>query len=70
MLVGSSEASIVPLAMAGLNAMTALSTRNDDPERASRPFDRDRDGFLMGEGAGMLVLESSISARPASLDFV
>jgi 3-oxoacyl-[acyl-carrier-protein] synthase II len=63
MLVGSSEASIVPLAMAGLNAMTALSTRNDDPERASRPFDRDRDGFLMGEGAGMLVLESLDSAR-------
>ncbi len=63
MLVGSSEAAIVPLAMAGLNAMTALSTRNDDPERASRPFDRDRDGFLMGEGAGMLVLESLESAR-------
>ena len=63
MLVGSSEASIVPLAMAGLNAMTALSTRNDDPEGASRPFDRDRDGFLMGEGAGMLVLESLDSAR-------
>ncbi len=63
MLVGSAEAAIVPLAMAGLNAMTALSTRNDDPERASRPFDRDRDGFLMGEGAGMLVLESLESAR-------
>jgi 3-oxoacyl-[acyl-carrier-protein] synthase II len=63
MLVGSAEAAIVPLAMAGLNAMTALSTRNDEPERASRPFDRDRDGFLMGEGAGMLVLESLESAR-------
>ncbi len=63
MLVGSSEAAIVPLAMAGLNAMTALSTRNEDPERASRPFDRDRDGFLMGEGAGMVVLESLESAR-------
>ncbi len=63
MLAGSSEAAIVPLAMAGLNAMTALSTRNDDPQRASRPFDRDRDGFLMGEGAGMLVLESLESAR-------
>lgn len=63
MLVGSSEAAIVPLAMAGLNAMTALSTRNDEPRRASRPFDRDRDGFLMGEGAGMLVLESLESAQ-------
>lgn len=63
MLAGSSEAAIVPLAMAGLNSMTALSTRNDEPTRASRPFDRDRDGFLMGEGAGMLVLESLESAR-------
>lgn len=63
MLAGSSEAAIVPLAMAGLNAMTALSTRNEDPTGASRPFDRDRDGFLMGEGAGMLVLESLESAR-------
>jgi 3-oxoacyl-[acyl-carrier-protein] synthase II len=63
MLVGSSEAAIVSLAMAGLNVMTALSTRNDDPERASRPFDRDRDGFVMGEGAGMLVIESLESAR-------
>jgi 3-oxoacyl-[acyl-carrier-protein] synthase II len=63
MLVGSSEAAIVPLAMAGMNVMTALSTRNDDPERASRPFDKTRDGFLMGEGAGMLVLESLESAR-------
>lgn len=63
MLAGSSEAAIVPLAMAGLNSMTALSTRNDEPTRASRPFDRERDGFLMGEGAGMLVLESLESAR-------
>jgi 3-oxoacyl-[acyl-carrier-protein] synthase II len=44
--------------MAGMNVMTALSTRNDDPQAASRPFDRDRDGFLMGEGAGILILES------------
>ena len=58
MLVGSSEAAVVPLTIAGLNVMTALSTRNDAPEKASRPFDKDRDGFLMGEGAGMLVLES------------
>ena len=63
MLVGSSEAAIVSLAMAGMNVMTALSTRNDDPERASRPFDKNRDGFLMGEGAGMLVLESLESAQ-------
>jgi len=63
MLVGSAEAAIVPLAMAGMNVMTALSTRNDDPERASRPFDKERDGFLMGEGAGMLVLESLESAQ-------
>jgi 3-oxoacyl-[acyl-carrier-protein] synthase II len=63
MVVGSSEAAIVSLAMAGLNVMTALSTRNDNPQAASRPFDKNRDGFLMGEGAGMLVLESLESAR-------
>lgn len=58
MIAGASEAALVPVAMAGMNVMTALSTRNEDPETASRPFDRDRDGFLMGEGAGMLILES------------
>ncbi len=58
MIVGGSEAAIVPLSMAGLNVMTALSTRNEDPQSASRPFDKDRDGFVMGEGAGVLVLES------------
>ena len=58
MIAGGSEAAIVPLAMAGMNVMTALSTRNDDPQTASRPFDRERDGFLMGEGAGVLILES------------
>jgi 3-oxoacyl-[acyl-carrier-protein] synthase II len=63
MIVGSSEAAIIPLAMAGMNVMTALSTRNDAPEKASRPFDKDRDGFLMGEGAGILILESLDSAR-------
>jgi 3-oxoacyl-[acyl-carrier-protein] synthase II len=63
MVAGSAEASIVPLAMAGLNAMTALSTRNDDPQKASRPFDLDRDGFLMGEGAAVLVLEAAESAE-------
>jgi len=55
---GSSEAAVVALTIAGLNVMTALSTRNDAPEKASRPFDKNRDGFLMGEGAGMVVLES------------
>lgn len=58
MIAGAAEASIVAIAMAGMNVMGALSTRNDDPEKASRPFDNDRDGFLMGEGAGIVVLES------------
>lgn len=58
MFAGGSEAALVPIAMAGMNVMTALSTRNDDPQTASRPFDKDRDGFLMGEGAGMLILEA------------
>lgn len=58
MIAGASEASIVALAMGGMNVMGALSTRNDDPKRASRPFDKNRDGFLMGEGAGILLLES------------
>jgi 3-oxoacyl-[acyl-carrier-protein] synthase II len=57
-LAGGSEAGVIPIAMAGLSAMTALSTRNDDPRGASRPFDLHRDGFVMGEGAGMLVLEA------------
>lgn len=63
MIAGAAEAAIVPLAMAGMNVMTALSTRNDEPERASRPFDKDRDGFLMGEGGGIVVLESLESAQ-------
>jgi 3-oxoacyl-[acyl-carrier-protein] synthase II len=58
MIAGASEGALVPLAMAGMNVMGALSTRNDDPLTASRPFDKDRDGFLMGEGAGILILES------------
>ena len=58
MIAGASEAALVPVAMAGMNVMTALSTRNEDPQTASRPFDKERDGFLMGEGAGMLILES------------
>jgi 3-oxoacyl-[acyl-carrier-protein] synthase II len=58
MLAGSSEAAITAIAVAGLSAMTALTTRNDEPETASRPFDKTRDGFLIGEGAAILVLES------------
>ena len=58
MIAGASEAALVPVAMAGMNVMTALSTRNEDPQAASRPFDKDRDGFLMGEGAGILIIET------------
>lgn len=58
MIAGASEAAINSLAFAGMNTMTALSTRNDDYLHASRPFDKNRDGFMMGEGAGVLILES------------
>jgi len=58
MIAGAAEAAISAIAMAGMNVMTALSTRNDAPQKASRPFDKDRDGFVMGEGAGILILES------------
>jgi 3-oxoacyl-[acyl-carrier-protein] synthase II len=58
MICGGAEATISPIGMAGFCAMRAMSTRNDEPERASRPFDIDRDGFVMGEGAGVLILES------------
>ncbi|MFH2103153.1 MAG: beta-ketoacyl-ACP synthase II [Chloroflexota bacterium] len=57
-IAGGSEAAIIPIAMAGLGNMTALSSRNDDPQRASRPFEKNRDGFVIGEGAAVLVLES------------
>ncbi len=58
MICGGAEATITPMGVGGFNAMKALSTRNDDPQTASRPFDLDRDGFVMGEGGGILVLES------------
>ncbi|RFU22114.1 beta-ketoacyl-[acyl-carrier-protein] synthase family protein [Geodermatophilus marinus] len=62
-LVGGAEACVHPLPMAGFAAMRAMSTRNDEPERASRPFDKARDGFVLGEGAGALVLERADAAR-------
>jgi 3-oxoacyl-[acyl-carrier-protein] synthase II len=62
MIAGGSESVITPLGVGGFNAMKALSTRNDEPEKASRPFDVDRDGFVMGEGAGIMILDSLQSA--------
>ncbi|MFZ9931649.1 MAG: beta-ketoacyl-ACP synthase II [Chthoniobacterales bacterium] len=63
MVTGGSEACVVPVGIAGFAAMRALSVRNDAPERASRPFDQDRDGFVMGEGAGVLILEEYEHAK-------
>jgi 3-oxoacyl-[acyl-carrier-protein] synthase II len=63
MIAGGTEACITPMGIGGFNAMKALSTRNDEPERASRPFDLDRDGFIMGEGAGLMVLEEMEHAK-------
>jgi 3-oxoacyl-[acyl-carrier-protein] synthase II len=63
MICGGAEATIRPTGMAGFCSMRAMSTRNDEPERASRPFDVDRDGFVMGEGAGILILESYEHAK-------
>jgi 3-oxoacyl-[acyl-carrier-protein] synthase II len=63
MIAGGAEASVTPLAVGGFAAMRALSTRNDEPTRASRPFDKDRDGFVIGEGAGILILEELEFAR-------
>jgi 3-oxoacyl-[acyl-carrier-protein] synthase II len=62
-LAGGCEAAIIPIGLAGFGAMKALSTRNDEPERASRPWDRDRDGFVIGEGAGVVVVEELERAK-------
>jgi len=63
MFAGGAEAAVVPVGIGGFCAMRAMSTRNDDPKRASRPFDKDRDGFVMGEGAGVVVLEELEHAK-------
>ena len=63
MIAGGSEAAITPMGVGGFAAMRALSTRNDEPQRASRPFDKDRDGFVMGEGSGVIILEELEFAR-------
>jgi 3-oxoacyl-[acyl-carrier-protein] synthase II len=63
MICGGAEAPITPLSLAGFCALRALSTRNDSPETASRPFDKDRDGFVMGEGSGIIILEELEHAK-------
>ena len=63
MLAGGSEAAVTPMSVGGFAAMRALSTRNDEPTKACRPFDKDRDGFVVGEGAGILVLEELEHAK-------
>src|SRR3974390_2145092 len=63
MIAGGTEAAVTPMGIGGFAAMRALSTRNDEPHRASRPWDRDRDGFVVGEGAGIIILEELGFAR-------
>ncbi len=70
MLAGGSEAAVTPMCIGGFGAMRALSTRKDEPERASRPFDAQRDGFVVGEGAGVLILESLEFARRRGANIV
>ena len=70
MIAGGAEAAISPICVAAFAAMKALSTRNDDPESASRPFDKDRDGFLLAEGAGAVILETEEHAKARGADIV
>ncbi|MGD8190166.1 beta-ketoacyl-ACP synthase II [Brevibacillus ginsengisoli] len=70
MVTGGTEATITPMAMAGFCSMKAMSTRNDEPQKASRPFDRDRDGFVMGEGSGVLVLEELEHAKKRGANII
>ncbi len=70
MLAGGAEASIIPIAIAGMASMTALSSRNDEPTRASRPFDMERDGFVMGEGSVVMVLESAEHAQARGANII
>lgn len=68
MICGGSEAAVTPMSIGGFAAMKAMSTRNDEPERASRPFDADREGFVLGEGAGMVILEDLEHARARGVE--
>jgi len=70
MICGGSEGAITPMGIGGFAAMRALSTRNDDPERASRPWDKDRDGFVVGEGAGIVVLEALENAQARGANII
>ncbi|MFW6294773.1 MAG: beta-ketoacyl-ACP synthase II, partial [Halanaerobium sp.] len=70
MIAGGTEAAITPSALAGFGNMKALSTRNDDPQAASRPFDKDRDGFIMGEGAGVIILEELETAKARGANII
>lgn len=68
MITGGAEAAVTPMSVGGFGSMRALSTRNDEPERACRPFDRDRDGFIIGEGSGIVILEELERARARGAD--
>ena len=70
MIAGGTEASITPMGVGGFASMRALSTRNDDPQRASRPWDKDRDGFVIGEGSGILILEELEHAKKRGANII